>query len=245
LAILKRMFTLAIHGGLLLSRPHIPMLAEDNVRKGFVSPSQVDAICGHLPVALRGVVQFCFLTGWRMQSEALTLPWGQVDRAAGVVRLEPGQTKNRKGRTFTYASLPELRAVIDAQWLERERVARVTGKLPDRVFHRKGKPIRNLRGAWADACRAAGLPGRVPHDLRRSAVRAFVRAGIPDSVAMKMSGHLTRSVFDRYDITDEADLNDAGAKLHDHLTGAKRGARAESGQSTTPDASQDVQRQAS
>jgi integrase len=244
LAILKRMFTLAIRGGQLLSRPHIPMLAENNVRQGFVSPAQMDAICEHLPVALRGVVQFCFLTGWRMQSEVLPMTWGQVDRTAGVVRLEPGQTKSGRGRTFTYRSLPELKAVIDSQWGERERLIKA-GKLCPYVFHRNGKPIKNLRTAWAEGCRAAGFPGRLPHDLRRSAVRSFVRAGIPDSIAMKMSGHQTRSVFDRYDITSEADLNDAGAKLHEHLTGAKRGAKAETGQNTTADAPSSVERQAS
>jgi integrase len=82
------------------------------------------------------------------------------------------------------------------------------------VFHRaNGKPIRSFRKQWAKACIAAGCPGRVPPDLRRTAVREFVRRGIPERVAMMLCGHKTRSVFDRYSIVSDGDLRAAASKL--------------------------------
>ncbi len=67
--------------------------------------------------------------------------------------------------------------------------------------------------AWKHACLLAGCPGRIPHDLRRTAVRNLVRAGVPERVAMKLTGHKTPSVFARYDIISGSDLTDAAARL--------------------------------
>jgi integrase len=81
------------------------------------------------------------------------------------------------------------------------------------VFHRRGERIKDFRHAWLTACKKAGVPGRVPHDFRRTAVRNLVRAGVSEKIAMTMTGHKTRSVFDRYDIVDEQDLAEAARKL--------------------------------
>jgi len=78
---------------------------------------------------------------------------------------------------------------------------------------KKPQPILSLNKAFKAACRAAGCPGRIPHDLRRTAVRNLVRAGISERVAMQMTGHKTRSVFDGYNIVSEGDLRDAARKL--------------------------------
>jgi len=78
------------------------------------------------------------------------------------------------------------------------------------VFHRDGEPIRDFGTAWEHACEQAGLSTDLLfHDLRRSGIRNMVRAGVSEKTAMRISGHKTRSTFDRYDITDEDDIAEA------------------------------------
>ena len=150
------------------------------------------------------------MTGWRIPSEVLTLEWRQIDFTAGEVRLDPGQTKNREGRVFPFT--PELRVLLEAQREMTHKLVPTRGIIPW-VFHRLGRRITKFPKSWRDACVAAGCPGRIPHDLRRTAVRNLVRAGVPESVAMKLTGHKTRSVFERYNIVSDGDLRDAVTKL--------------------------------
>jgi integrase len=202
------------------------MLAEDNIRQGFFEDDQVESVLEQLPADLRPLVRFAYFTGWRVPSEVLPLQWAQVDRKAQVVRLEPGVAKNREGRTLPYGALPDLVDVIEGAWREHKRLASSGVLCPD-VFQRDGAPIKNFRKSWATATKKAGLPGILVHDLRRSAVHNLSRAGVPDTVAMKVSGHKTRSVFDRYNIVSEADLRDAMGKLA--ATGKEKGKIAVSG----------------
>ena len=146
-----------------------------------------------------------------MPSEVLTLEWRQVDLTAGYVRLDPGTTKNEDGRVFPMTR--ELRRLFEAQKVHTEGEARRQGIIIPRVFHRDGKPVKDFRGAWRSACKAAGCPGRIPHDFRRTAVRNLVRAGVPERVAMQLTGHRTRSVFERYNIVSETDLREAALRL--------------------------------
>jgi integrase len=216
LAAPKRAFTLALQAGKLVARPHIPMLEEHNVRTGFFEPAQFESIRNLLRPHLRPLITFAYITGWRTRSEVFPPQWRQVDFAAGRVCLDPGTTKNGEGRQFPFTA--ELRALLEAQKAETEAFQKHNGKLCPWVFHRKGQPIRDFRTAWRNACTKAALPGRIPHDFRRTAVRNLVRAGIPERVAMQMTGHKTRSVFERYNIVSEGDLTEAARKL-DEVSG--------------------------
>jgi integrase len=211
LAALRSAYRLGIRHEVIPAMPHIALLPERNVRKGFATAEQIQAVCRHLPAAEADAVRFMFITGWRSQSEVLPLTWAQVDWNTGFVRLHPGSTKNLEGRAFPL--IPELRAVLQRRLEATRRCERAQGRIIAEVFHRAGRPIRTMRRSWASACRKAGTPGLILHDLRRSAVRNLERAGISRSVAMKLTGHKTESVYRRYAIVAESDLVEAGNRL--------------------------------
>lgn len=232
LSALTRMFMLAVRSRKLIHRPQISKLAEDNVRTGFFEREPFVAVRSRLTPVLAAIATMAYYTGWRTQSEILPLAWSRVDRKAGVIRLDVGTTKNKHGRTFKYGPIVELREAIDAMWASHEALTK-TGVLCPYVFQRRhGTRVKSFRKAWLAACKAAGCPGRVPHDCRRTAVRNLTRAGVTDTIAMKMTGHKTRAVFDRYDITSEADLDDAAAKLQGLMAGTNSGTNGPIGMKT-------------
>jgi integrase len=236
--LLGQAFKLAIRQRRLSSAPFIRHLSEaGNVRQGFFSVIEFDAVESNLPEHLKDVARFCYITGWRRR-EATSLNWEDVDD--NVIRLRAENAKIGVARSVAIDE--EL-----AELLERRRTARRT-ETPDGslalcrwVFHRDGKPIDNFRKAWHTACIMAGLGkfvcrdcntpleagrkcpeccrkwtneepkyiGRIFHDLRRTAVRNMVRGGVPESHAMSISGHKTRSMFDRYNIHDDRDQLEA------------------------------------
>lgn len=211
LATLRAAYRLGLRNGVISAVPHITLLPEHNVRTGFVDPADRPRITRHLPPDVADVVEFMAITGWRSQSEVFPLLWSQVDWAGGFVRLNPGDTKNKEGRMFPL--IPELRAILERRLEITRRLERARRCVIPWVFHRHGRPIKGIRRSWATACRKAGFPGLVPHDLRRSAVRTLERAGIARSVAMKLTGHKTEAVYRRYAIVAERDLREAGSKL--------------------------------
>lgn len=211
LAVLKKMLNLAYRNGKLLRVPPFGMLKEAPPRQGFFERNQYEAILRNLPEDIKPVVTFAYLTGWRIPSEVLRLTWAQVDFKGGVVRLEPGMGKTGEPRTFPM--FPELRALLEAQRSRTDALQREQSRIIPWVFHRSGERIKNFTSAWRTACRRAGVPGRIPHGFRRTAVRNSVRAGVPERVAMALSGHRSRSVFERYNIVSEGDLQEASRKL--------------------------------
>jgi len=218
LILLKRMGTLAMQAGKLTVRPYIPLLKERHIRKGFFEPEQVTSVKNHLPVHLQPVVDFASITGWRTPSEILTLDWRQVDMKAGEVRLDPGTTKNDDGRVFPFTNA--LRRVLEDQQTIAETLKREQGLIARYVFcypagQKTGQRITEsgFNKAWRKARLAAGCPGRIPHDFRRTAVRTLVRAGVPERVAMQLTGHKTRAIFERYNITSPGDLREAARRL--------------------------------
>ena len=213
LALLKRAFTLALRAGKLMHRPYIPSLEVRNVRTGFFEDPEYRAVVTYLPDHLKPIVEFAYLTGWRGRSEVLPLTWRQVDLDRGVVRLEPGSTKNDEGRVFPFTALPTLADLLRRQWDRTRALQMEQGSVVPWVFHRHGQRIKDFRRAWENACPAAGVPGRILHDFRRTAVRNLERASVPRSVAMKLVGHKTEAIYRRYAIVCEADLSEGVKKL--------------------------------
>ena len=204
LRLIGRAFNLAIEQELLLRCPKIPQLAESKPRSGFFEADQLSSVLRQLPVHLRPVVEFAALTGWR-KVEVTNLEWRNV--TADEVRLD--DSKNGSPRAFPITA--DIERILDARKAERDKV-QATGKIVPQVFFRalkNGKvlPVGDYKKAWRSARARAGQHGRHVHDLRRTAVRGLSRHGVPDKLAMELTGHKTRSVYDRYNITSAADRN--------------------------------------
>jgi integrase len=235
LAALKRAFRLGSRAGKVSSVPYIEMLEEDNARQGFFERDQFEAVLGGLPEHLRAMLEVGYVTGWRVESELTTRQWPHVDFDAGWLRLEPGEGKTKEGRMFPLTA--ELRAVLEQQREHVRTLEQKLGRVIPWLFPdpKTGGKLGSFRKAWGTACLNAGLgevvgyrptgrggkeriikPFRLPHDLRRTAVRNLERAGVPRSQAMKMTGHKTESVYRRYAIVSEGDLREAGQKLSAH-----------------------------
>ncbi len=232
LAALRRALRLAVKHGRLSHAPSVTLLAEHNVREGFVEPATFAAIVAALPSPLDDVARFLYASGWRKR-EATGLEWADVDRAAGVIRLRGARSKNGRARTLPLVG--DVAAIVERRGTARQYqdLGGETG-ISRYVFHRQGRPVVDFRKRWAKACIAVGLfrvvtetdgteckvPALLVHDLRRSAIRNYVRAGVRETVAMSLSGHTTRSTFDRYNITSEQDQRDALERVAQAMTSA-------------------------
>ena len=205
---LHRMGTLAVHWGWLDTVPGFPdRLRENPPRQGFFEHPEYLAVRAHLPAPWQDILDVAYYSGWRKQ-EILGLTWDEIDEAGGVIRLSPARSKTLVGRI-----LPISHPIAEA--LARRRARRD----PDSplVFHRDGIPVRRWRTAWRTACQAAGVPTRFLHDCRRTAARNLIRANVPERVAMLLTGHKSRAIFDRYNIINEQELLDAGDQLVEYL----------------------------
>ena len=205
---LHRMCTLAVHWGWLDTVPGFPdRLRENPPRQGFFEHPEYLAVRVRLPAPWQDILDLAYYSGWRKQ-EILGLTWDEIDRAGGVIRLSPARSKTLVGRI-----LPISPPIAEA--LARRRARRDPDSLL--VFHRDGIPVRRWRTAWRTACQAAGVPTRFLHDCRRTAARNLIRANVPERVAMLLTGHKSRAIFDRYNIIHEQELLDAGDQLVAYL----------------------------
>lgn len=215
LAILRRSFTLGVKHGLLAIAPfRIESLKLDNVRRGFFEHTEYTRLRDCLPSELKPVLAMGYYTGMR-KGEILGLKWQQADLVRRIIRLEPGETKNKEGRIIPL-HVEELYQMLTIQRSIRDQL------FPDSpwVFSRAGQPILHFRKSWDTACKLAGFwdaerkrPTKLFHDLRRTGVRNLLRAGVPEKITMQISGHKTRSTFERYNIVDERDVIQAMQKL--------------------------------
>ena len=229
--LLAEALRLAHRRGTLTSVIAVRRLPERNAGQGFLERADLDQVVAALPDYLQDFTRFAYLTAWR-RGELVSLRWSDVDRAGGVIRLRPEHSKNGRGRTVAIEG--DLRAIIEHRWQARQ-LKGTDGmvRVAELVFHRDGRRLGDFRKAWAVACIAAGLsrvvwvnadgtekriPTRLFNDLRRSGVRNMVRAGVRERVAMEISGHRTRSIFDRYNITSEDDLREAMRRTSDYVS---------------------------
>ncbi len=203
--LLKRAFSLAVASGRLVRSPRFPArLPENNVRQGFFEADDLAKLLPHLPEPLDDMARFAALTGWR-RGELLGLRWEWVNLETREVTLPAANSKNGQARVLALEG--ELLAIAKRQ--------RARGVGAEWVFHRHGRPIHPsvFKKQWKKALEAAGLSGKLFHDLRRTAARNLTAAGVPEQVAMKVTGHVTNSMFRRYSIVTTEDVREALRKV--------------------------------
>ena len=179
--------------------PYFPMTSESNARQGFLTDEQYEKLRDALPDYLRPLFVTGYCTGVRL-GELLAIEWEQVDWLQGFITLNADRTKTGHTR-----AVPILDGDMRT-WLE---WSRDNADRCQRVFHRDGVPFKEFRRTWQKACAAAGVPDLKFHDLRRTAVRNMRRAGVPQVVRMRISGHRTDSMERRYNIVDIEDIQSA------------------------------------
>lgn len=220
LTTLRAMFNLARKEGKLrlADVPYFPMPADSKPRKGFVDPEVFAQLLDKLPANLRPIVLFIYCTGMR-SGAAKQITWEMLDEKCTELNIPGDIMKNDEPLTLPLVGedLGKLAAMLKKQF-----------RKPGPMFD-----ATNLRKEWATACHELGLGvqdkwryhGLRLHDFRRSAVRNLKRAGVMETVAMKISGHKTRSIFDRYNITDTRDVQDALVKVGAYSKRQRKGAR--------------------
>jgi integrase len=199
-----------------LPAPRIRRLDEsDNVRRGFFTEREVRLVMANLPVELSDFTLFSWLTGMR-KGEIASLKWEDCD--GDCIRLRAEDAKNGTARLIPLEG--ELVELIERRRSARKFKAGDVVTLSSLIFHRAGGPIREFRKSWATACRLAGVR-RLFHDLRRSACRNMVAAGVAQVTAMQLSGHKTDSMFRRYAIVAENDMRAALRLTQNHLANSR------------------------
>jgi integrase len=241
IAALGRMFTLAVEAGRLAVRPRFDHLDPKNTRTKEFTADELSALIDVLELGrpatatqsevkanpgLAAAVAFAGTTGWRFKSEVLPLEWRRVDFETGVVWLDPGTTKNEQPRVFPIDAFDGLVALLRRQLevtrvLERER-----GVIIPWVFHRHGRPMKYVHAAWTAACSRAGLPGRWPHDLRRTGARRLRGLGLSDRDIAELCGWETIEMVSRYLGKDPAGV---AARLRTKVAESKARARTKHG----------------
>jgi integrase len=206
LACLRHGFKLMVEAAMIATAPTIKLYEVDNVRQGFIDVADFNALLGKVEGSdARDIIKFQYHAGWR-SIEAKAFRWSWID--GDMIRVPKEVAKNKKDRSF-----PIIGTLLDV--IERRKELRRLDC--PYVFHRAGKPIRSFRKAFKAAAKAVGREGLLPHDMRRSAVRNFRKAGLSEGDGMMLSGHRTRSVYERYNIRDDRDLTESMSRVQEHL----------------------------
>jgi integrase len=209
LGALRRGERLAVEKGMIGGALFYRLPKVRNARQGFFEDSDLAAMLIELPEYIRPVVELAYYTGWRTNSDILSMTWDQVDWEGKVLRIW-ATTKTGQRVTLPFCYAPPVEALLKAQWEKRDGLF---------VFHRNGKRILDFSTTWENAGRRAGVK-RLVHDFCRTAMRNYRRAGVAENVILDLVGRKTRDVFDRYDIRNEKDLAEAvGRRFNGRVAG--------------------------
>jgi integrase len=204
LSVIRRLFKLAHIAGKVPAIPPFRHLKETNIRQGFLLQAEYDRLAAHAqPIGIRGLLAVAYAYGFR-RGECLDLRVRQVNLVNGTIELNRKQVKNDQAKVVVMtADVKNVLALC------------IVGKQPDdhAFTWAHGGAIRDFRETWKQLFAAAGVPLKLFHDLRRSAVRNMVNRGIDRDTAMRISGHRTASVFSRYNIVNLDNLRDAALKI--------------------------------
>jgi len=212
-ALMKRIYNLAIRDEMVLKNPcwKVSMLPEENKRSRILSVAEFERLVKELPEHEVPIVYVAYYTGMRKQ-EILHLFWKKVNMQEGYIDLEPADTKNSEPRRIYFN---------DVLWEIFKKAGKVRSLSHDFVFTYKGKPIKDIRGAFGKALRKAKIENFWFHDLRHTFNTNMRKAKVDQTVIMKLTGHKTLSMFNRYNTVDQEDAMDAMKKLNLFLSEQK------------------------
>jgi integrase len=183
-----------------------------DARNRILSHAEFKSLKDNLPKHLEGMVAMGYYTGMRF-GEIHSLTWDQIDMKSRIICLEAADTKDRERRNIP---------ICEELYEEIKRVPRAVHD--PHVFQFRGKPVKNIRTGLVKACGKAGIvygrfkkDGFVFHDLRHTFNTNMRKAGVPESVIMKITGHSTREMFDRYNTVDDEDTKNAVRQLGSFL----------------------------
>ncbi len=223
ITVLRRMFNLAVREELADKNPcwQVKMVPENSVRDRILSPEELDLLLRFLPRHAAQILCFAYWTGMR-PGEIFNLTWDKVDLTEKVIKLAATDTKTSEPRVI----------FLDGEVLEiLTEVGKVRGLGHNRVFTYKGQPIASIKTCFRSACQKAGIENLRFHDLRHTFNTNMRKAGVDHSVIMKMTGHKTAAMFDRYNTVDLQDAQEAYRKLKMHLEQEKQPGAPEQGMS--------------
>jgi integrase len=208
-ALMKRIYSLAVREDLVEKNPclKVPMLPENNKRDRVISHGEYQALLSHLPEYAADVVVTAYYTGMRL-GEILGLTWKRVDPKEGFIELEEEDTKTSEPRRIYY------NGVLKDIFLARNKVRRIDHGF---VFTYRGKHIQRIYKSFKKACENAGIENFTFHDLRHTFNTNMRKAGVDRSVIMKITGHKTTSMFERYNTVDKGEAREAMQRLDEHL----------------------------
>jgi integrase len=218
LACLKAMFNVArkrllhLPGGVPNANPvsSVKFFDEHNIRDRILTSEEFQLMLEASPDYLKPILHCAYYTGMR-RGEILELTWDWVDLKAGFIRLKDTDTKTDEARSIPIGrelreALRHLPVALDAQ-----------GKRVPYVFTRNGQRVKSIKRVFTRVRQETGIMNTVFHDFRHTATTNLRRAGVDALTAMKITGHKTMAVFQRYNTIDEQDLIAAQHRMDTYM----------------------------